>query len=401
MPTYRYQAAHADGREEKGVLEADSPRGARALLRDRGLIALTVEATEDAANSSQTARQKLGTGELALLTRQYSALLASGMTAERALDALIAQTDSDRLREILTGVRAEVRAGQALAQAMSRYPRVFPDLYRALVRGGEEAGALPRVMNELADYLEGREEIRQKLTLAMLYPAVVSVVAALVIGGLMIYVVPQVANVFAHSRQTLPLLTRGLLGFSHFLRDAWPWLLPIGALGFFGARYFYRLPQPRRIVQHWLLALPTVGRLFRLEAGARLASTLSILLSGGVPLLKALAATADSAALDIFRENIRHATQRVREGAPLARALETERLFPPLLTHFIASGETGGDLPGLLQHAARQLQNELENRLRWLGGLIEPALIVAMGAIVLTIVLAVLMPIIEMNQLMH
>ncbi|MCX7163648.1 MAG: type II secretion system F family protein [Betaproteobacteria bacterium] len=400
MPAYRYEAATLDGREEQGILEAESPRAVRTLLRQRDLTAVSVALLSDENVSGSATRHAVSAADLALITRQYSALLASGMTAERALDALVAQTESLKLREILAGARAEVRAGHSLAQAMSRYPKAFPDLYRALIRGGEDAGDLPRVMNELADHLESREAVRQKFALALLYPAVVTAVAALVIGGLMIYVVPQVAEVFTQTRQKLPLLTRALLSASAFLREAWPWLAMAIVIVVFGLRRAYRLPQPRRRMQLWMLGLPVIGRLFRLDAGARFASTLAIMLAGGVPMLKALATAAEGAGAEIFREAIDSAAKRVREGAPLGRALTVENRFPPLLIHFISNGELGGDLSGLLRHASRQLQNELDIRLRWFGGLIEPALIVGMGVVVLTIVLAVLMPIIEMNNMM-
>jgi len=398
VPTFRYQAATAEGREQEGVIEADSPRSVRALLRTRGLIALSIAAIDDKA-SAPAARLSISTGDLALITRQYASLLSSGMTVERTLDALVAQTDSAKISEVLSGIRAEVRGGHALAQAMGRYPKAFPDLYRALIRGGEDAGALPRVMNELADYLEAREAVGQKLALALLYPAVVTCVAVLVIGGLMIYVVPQIASVFANSRQTLPFLTRALLGTSNFLREAWPVLMLLSVAGVVGFQRLYAIPLHRRRIQRWLLGLPVIGRMFKLEAGASFGRTLSILLAGGVPMLQALTATREGARLDVVRDVIAQASDHVREGASLARALDTNGLFPPLLIHFIANGESGGDLPGLLQHAARQLQNELENRMRWMSGLIEPLLIVAMGVIVMVIVLAVLMPIIEMNQL--
>jgi general secretion pathway protein F len=398
VPTFRYQAATEDGREQAGVVEADSPRAVRALLRTRGLVALTIAAIDDKA-SSPAAKLSISTGELALITRQYASLLSSGLTVERALDALVAQTDSPKVGEILAGIRAEVRGGHALAQAMGRYPRAFPDLYRALIRGGEDAGALPRVMNELADYLEAREAVGQKFALAMLYPTVVTIVAMLVIGGLMIYVVPQIASVFTNSRQELPFLTRALLGTSNFLREAWPALALLVVAAIVAFQRVYAQPDYRRRIQRRLLRLPLIGRMLKLEAGASFGRTLSILLDGGVPMLQALAATRDGARLDVFRDAISATSDHVREGSTLARALETKGLFPPLLIHFIANGESGGDLPKLLQHAARQLQNELEHRMGWMSGLIEPLLIVVMGGIVMVIVLAVLMPIIEMSQL--
>lgn len=401
MPIFRYVAVSADGREDRGMVEAESPRLARSELRNRKLTALSVEPTGATADTDAGSGQRLKSGDLALITRQCAALLSAGLTAENALNALIEQSPSAAIQGILARLRAEVRAGSALADAMSRQPRAFPDLYRALIRGGEEAGALTRVMAELADHLEAREQIRQKLALALLYPATISIVAALVVIGLMIYVVPQIASVFTHTRQTLPWLTTALLGVTGFLRQTGVWLILAAAAGVFLFQHLYKTAAFRRRVQHALLALPVAGRLFRLEAGARFASTLAILLSGGVPMLRALDAAAEGASLDVFKDAARRAADRVREGAPLSRALKIENLFPPLLLHFIASGEAGGELPAMLQHAAQQLQGELENRLRWLGGLLEPALIVVMGTVVLAIVLAVLMPIIEMNHLLR
>lgn len=405
MAVFRYRAADAEGHQERGVIEAESPRQVRALLKERGLMALALSDAGESENLLQRIfhrTPRLGVDELALITRQYAALLSAGISVERALDALIEQSTVAGASNILANVRAEVRAGSSLADALSRQPHVFSDLYRALVRGGENAGSLPRVMSDLADHLEAREAVRQKLALALLYPATVSVVAMLVVGGLMLYVVPQIASVFTQTKQALPLLTRGLLALTDFLRTYGIWLVAalIAAVWSLGSRYRHSAAFRQR-AQTLLLKSPVIGRILCIEAGARFASTMAILLSGGVPMLNAIASTAQSASLDIFRDAASRAADRVREGASLARALKAETVFPPLLLHFIASGESGGELSQLLQHASRQLQGELENRLRWLGGLLEPALIVGMGVVVLIIVLAVLMPIIEMNHLLR
>lgn len=405
MAVFRYRAADAEGRQERGIIEAESPRQVRALLKERGLMAL---ALSDAGHSENPLHRlfqrtpRLAVDDLALITRQFAALLSAGISVERALDALIEQSTVTGASNVLANVRAEVRAGNSLADALARQPQVFSDLYRALVRGGENAGSLPRVMVELADHLEAREAVRQKLALALLYPATVSIVAMLVVAGLMLYVVPQIAGVFTQTKQALPWLTRGLLALTDFLRNYGAWLIAalIAAVWGLGKRYRHSAAFRHR-VQTLLLKAPVVGRILCIEAGARFASTMAILLSGGVPMLNAIASAAESASLDIFRDAASRAADRVREGAPLARALKAESVFPPLLLHFIASGESGGELSQLLQHASRQLQAELENRLRWLGGLLEPALIVAMGGVVLIIVLAVLMPIIEMNHLLR
>lgn len=406
MAIFRYRAVDADGKQEKGILEADSPRHLRALLKERGLTVLEVgDVTTKGGGWRHGAldrSSRLSAGDLALITRQYAALLAAGISVEKALDALIDQSTVAAASNILANVRAEVRAGHSLADAMSRQPKAFPDIYRALVRGGESAGSLPRVMVELADFLEAREEVRQKMALALLYPLTVSLVAALVVGGLMIYVVPQIAGVFTQTKQTLPWLTRALLGLTDFLRIFGPWcLLLLFGMALAFANAYRQSPGFRQRIQSRLIQLPLIGRLIRISGGARFASTMAILLSGGVPMLSALSISAESAGFDIFREAANRASERVREGAPLARALKAETVFPPLLLHFIVSGESGGELSSLLQHAARQLQGELENRMRWLGGLFEPLLIVGMGGVVLLIVLAVLMPIIEMNHLLR
>jgi len=404
MALFRYVAVSPTGQKDRGLIEADSPRQVRSQLRRLELTALSVVAAADSPLGRPRfgrAAPHLSSGELALITRQYAALLGANLTAEHALNALIEQAVRPFLRDILVGLRAEVRAGTSLADAMAKQPGAFPDLYRALVRGGEDAGALPRVMAELADHLEAREAVRQKLALALLYPATIAIVATLVVGGLMIYVLPQLASVFSQNRQQLPWLTTALLGLSDFLSRGGPWLLLAGVVAGFGLRRLYGLPSYRRRAQQALVSLPVVGHLLKLEAGARFGSTLAILLSGGVPLLRALIAAADGASLEIFGEAVRRAAERVREGAPLSRSLRAEEQFPPLLLHFVASGEAGGELPAMLRHAARQLQGELDIRLRWLGGLLEPALIVAMGVVVLTIVLAILMPIIETNHLLR
>lgn len=398
MPVFRYVAVSLEGAEDQGVIEADTPRQARALLRERNLTALSIAAV---APANARASAALRSGELSLITRQFAALLTASLTVEQALNALIEQSINPVIRDILVNLRIEVRAGTSLAEAMGRQPKAFPDLYRALVRGGEEAGSLPRVMAELADHLEAREEIRQKLMLALLYPATIALVAALVVGGLLIYVLPQIAVVFEQSKQALPWLTQALLGFSRFLRQTGLAMLLTSVAGIVSLRQLYRRTAFRQRVQRALLATPLVGHLLTLEAGARFGNTLAILLAGGVPMLRAIGVAAEGSSLDIFRDSARRAAERVREGAPLSRALKIENRYPPLLLHFIASGEASGELPGMLRQAGKQIQGELDIRLRWLGGLLEPALIVTMGLIVLLIVLAILMPIIETNHLLH
>jgi general secretion pathway protein F len=317
------------------------------------------------------------------------------------LNALIEQSTQAVTRDTLAGIKAEVMAGLPLAGALDSYERSFPDFYRALVRGGEESGALPRVLLHLAGYLDARQALQQKTTLALLYPVLVSVVAILIVGGLLAFVVPQVVQVFQQSRQTLPLLTRGLIGFSDFLSVAWPWLTALAVGGWFVIRLALQRDALRRQWHQVLLALPGLGALIRGVNTARFASTLAILVGGGVPLLKALQSAAGVMTNLVLRGAVETAIGRVREGSSLARALAAENVFPPLLTHLIASGEASGKLEVMLERAAALETQTLERRLAVFLTVLEPAMILVMGGVVLLIVLAILLPVIEINQLVR
>jgi len=328
-------------------------------------------------------------------------LLDSGLTMEQALAALIEEAEAPRTREVLARVKAEVMAGASLAAALGSQARSFPEFYCALVHGGEESGALPTVLQHLADYLDARQALRQKTSLALLYPVLVGVVALAIVTGLLVYVVPQVVQVFQQSRQALPLLTRALIGLSDFLRAAWPYLLAVFIAIGTGARLALRRPGPRRRWHAFLLRLPVLGPLIRGVDTSRFASTLAILVGGGVPLLAALASGARVMSNAVMREAVERAIERVREGASLARALGETRAFPPLLVHLVASGEASGKLEQMLGRAARLETQALERRLAVFLTLLEPLMILAMGAAVLLIVLAILLPIIEINQLVR
>ena len=328
-------------------------------------------------------------------------LLESGLTMEQALAALIEEAGAPLTREVLTGVKAEVMAGASLAVALGSYARSFPEFYRALVHGGEESGALATVLQHLADYLDARQALRQKTSLALLYPILVAVVSLAIVTGLLVYVVPQVVHVFQQSRQALPLLTRALIGLSDFLRAAWPYLLLLLAGIAAAVHYALRRPAIRRRWHALLLAAPWLGPLARGADTSRFASTLAILVAGGVPLLGALASAARGLGNAVMREAVERATERVREGVSLARALGETRVFPPLLVHLVASGEMSGKLEQMLGRAARLETQALERRLAVFLTLLEPLMILVMGAVVLLIVLAILLPIIEINQLVR
>jgi len=406
MSAFRYEALDSEGRTTRGVVEADGMRQARGRIRELGLTIISVNTvTQDTlhAGSGKILRMRRGisTSQLSMLTRQLATLLEAGLTLENSFSALIEQTDDDALRHILAGVRSELLEGNTLAQAMGQYESIFPDIYRALIKAGEASGELSQVMLRLADYTESRHALRQKVVLAFIYPAIVTVVALLVVFGLLIYVVPQVVGVFQQSHQTLPLLTRMLIGLSAFLQATWLYLL----IAFAGAAFSIRaLLRQEKIRFEWhqrLLRLPMLGKLVRGLNTARMASTLAILAGSGVPLLTSLQAAAGVVTNLPMRLALENAAKKVREGVTLSRALAASGLFPPILVHLIASGENSGKLDAMLDRAAKQQEQEIGNYTSVLTSLMEPVLILIMGAVVLTIVLAILMPIIEMNQIVR
>jgi len=401
MAAFRYQALDADGRTVSGVMQADTPRQARTQLRAQGLLPSTIEQVSSKSGERRPWARGISSAELSLVTRQLATLLASGLTMEQSLTALVEEASDAKTREILSGVKAEITAGLSLAAALGMYGESFPDFYQALVHGGEESGALPTVLQHLADYLDARQALKQKTALALLYPTLVTVVAILIVTGLLVYVVPQVVQVFQQSRQSLPLLTRALIGLSDFLRGAWPYLAAALVAAIAAARFLLRRDAPRRRWHAMLLNLPWLGPLIRGVNTSRFASTLAILVGGGVPLLGALASGARVITNMVMREAVEQAIERVREGASLARALGATRSFPPLLVHLVASGEMSGKLEPMLERAARLETQALERRLAVFLTLLEPVMILVMGGIVLLIVLAILLPIIEINQLVH
>jgi general secretion pathway protein F len=401
MEAFRYEALDATGRSVSGVVQADTPRQARALLRAQGLLPSALDPVNTRERAKQPWTKGISSSELSLVTRQLAVLLASGLTMEQSLTALIEEASEPITREILAGVKAEVTAGHSLAAALGSYEKSFPDFYRALVHGGEESGALPTILQHLADYLDARQALKQKTSLALLYPVLVTIVAIAIVSGLLIYVVPQVVQVFQQSRQNLPLLTRVLITLSDFMRAAWPYLAVTAIGGFFAARMALQKEHIRRRWHALQLRMPGLGPLVRGANTSRFASTLAIMVGGGVPLLTALASSARVMTNLVLRSAVEQAIGRVREGTSLARALGATSAFPPLLIHLVASGEVSGKLEQMLKRAAELETQSLERRLAVFVTLIEPVMILVMGGVVLLIVLAILLPIIEINQLVH
>jgi general secretion pathway protein F len=404
MAAFEYQALDPKGHSVKGVLEGDAERQVRSILREKGLTPLRVDVIDRRADEkhgrwSFSLHRGISSSELALITRQFSTLIHASLTIEQCLNALIEQVESARTRSVLAGVRTRVLEGQSLARGLGMFPESFPDIYRSMVDAGEQSGRLDEVLSRLADYTENRQNLQQKVLLAFIYPALVTLVASAVVIGLLVYVVPQVTRVFENTGQSLPLVTVVLISISDFVRTGGWWWLSIGLIALVVLRLALREPHLRLRWHYLLLRLPLVGRLLRGTNAARLSSTLGILTASGIPLLNAMQSAVQTVTNLPMRAAVEDALRQVREGGSLSRALGKTKLFPPMIIHLIASGEATGKLDQMLERAAEAQTRELENWVRALTALLEPLLILAMGGIVLFIVLAILLPIFEMNQL--
>ncbi|MFP4560585.1 MAG: type II secretion system inner membrane protein GspF [Thiohalorhabdus sp.] len=401
MAAFEYQALDARGRNRKGILTGDSPRQIRAQLRDQGLYPVEVQpvAEQGARRGRPMLGGRVSASGLALLTRQLATLVRAGMPLEEALRALGEQVNGRQLQSVVAGVRAQITEGATLTEALGSFPRTFPELYRVMVEAGEASGRLEEVLDRLADYTEQRQAMRQKLGVALIYPMLVTVVAVLVVVALLTYVVPEVVRVFESTGQTLPLLTRGLIASSDFLRANGLLLVVLLAGAALLATYALRRPRVRYAFDGLLLRLPFIGRLSRTINSARLARTLAILTESGVPLLEAIRIGGRVVRNQPIREAVEEAAVAVREGGRLHTALGQSGHFPPLMVHMLSAGEESGELEKMLERAASNQERELESAVSAATALMEPILILVMGGIVLVIVLAILLPIFEMNQL--
>ena len=413
MPAFSFEALDADGRTARGVVEADTARAARGLLRARGLVPLGVDTVANGAFDADGGRQGLSltmtlwrsrvfnAAALAIWTRQLAGLVSAGLPLERALTALADEAEDDRQRGLVAALRAEVNAGSSFAKALAHYPREFAGIYVAVVGAGEQSGHLGLVLERLATDLEESMTLQAKLIGAALYPAIVSCVAFAIVMFLVGYVVPQVANVFAGSKRALPWLTVAMLSISGFVRSFGLYALIALVLIAFGGRYALTIEAFRLRFDAAWLNLPILGKLARSYNAARFASTLAMLAAAGVPILKALQAAAETLHNRAMRADALDALVMVREGAPLASALASKKRFPGLLPMFARLGEQTGTLAVMLLRAASQLSTEVQRRAMALATILEPLLIVAMGVVVMLIVLAVLLPIIQLNQLVR
>ena len=405
MGAFDYVALDTRGRERKGVIEGDTPRQVRQQLREQGLTPLNInEASGQESKSTKSGfslRRGISSTDLAMITRQLATLVRSALPVEEALLAAAQQNEKPRLKSMLLSVRSRVMEGHTLAYGLGQFPHIFPEIFRATVAAGEHSGHLDGVLERLADYAENHQRLRQKMSIAMIYPLILTVVALLIVVMLMTYVVPKVTQVYAHTGQSLPFLTISLIAISHFLTHYGIWLLIGLALIFFGLRRALAKPDIRRRWDRIKLRMPLVGRLVRGVDTSRFTRTLSILAGSGVPVLDALRIAGEVILNVPMREAVAEAALRVREGAAISQSLGRSNLFPPMMVHLIASGEASGKLDTMLERTAISQERELESLTGMLLGVLEPVLILVMGVLVLLIVLGIMLPIFNLNAMVH
>lgn len=404
MGAFEFVALDKGGKESKGLLEGDTPKHVRQMLRERNLLPVSV--TEVAKKESRrqanfSLRKGMSATELALVTRQLATLAQSGLPLEEALLAVSQQNESPRTQSVLLGVRSRVMEGHSLADGLADFPQAFPELYRATVSAGEQSGHLDAVLERLAEFTESRQQLQQQIRNALIYPIALIVTAVSIISFMLAYVVPKVVYIFENYDQQLPLLTRIMIASSDFIRDYWYAIIMVTIGLIFGIRYLLRKEGPKRQYHRLLLRLPVVSRLTRGINTARFTQTLSILAGSGVPILESLRIAAQVVVNMPMREAVEEATLRIREGAMISRSLAASKLFPPMTTHLIASGEASGRLEEMLARAATNQEREVDGLVATLLGIMQPLLVIVMAAIVLLIVLAILLPIFEINNLIR
>ncbi|MBU0730672.1 MAG: type II secretion system inner membrane protein GspF [Proteobacteria bacterium] len=404
MGAFEYSALDTSGRLKKGVLEGDTARQVRQLLRDKGLSPVSVEGVsggETRQSKSIMRGRSISPTDLALVTRQLATLVRSGTVLEEALRAVVDQTDKARIKSVIAAVRSKILEGYTLARAFADFPSIFPALYCATVEAGEQAGHLDVVFERLADYTEFRQQIRQKTMLALLYPAFLTVVAVLVVSALLAYVVPQVVSVFENVGQELPVLTRWLIATSGFVKSYGLLCLVLFIVAAVGIKILLRNEKVLFRFHRLQLATPMVSRFVKILNAARFARSFSILTASGVSVLEGMRLSAQVIGNLPMRRAVEEAAGRVREGESLHRTLAKSGYFPPITIHLIASGEASANLEEMLERAAHAQEREIETLIAAAMGIFEPVLILVMGLIVLGIVLAILLPILDLNQLVR
>ncbi|MBL4607756.1 MAG: type II secretion system inner membrane protein GspF [Pseudomonadales bacterium] len=403
MPVFEYQALNEQGRQKKGVLEGDSARQIRQQLRDKNWTPLSIEmASEKEARQSLSRffnNPSISAADLSLVTRQLATLIQAGLAVDESLRAVSKQSEKSSIKSMILAVRAKVLEGYSLADSLTEYPRSFPDIYRSTVAAGEKSGHLDLVLEQLADYTERRHETQQKIKMAMLYPLILMSVAVLIIVGMLTYVVPKMVSVFENRDQALPFLTQALIDSSDFLQSNGIWLVLLAVMIGFIYQRAMKQDALRQRAHRFYLRVPLLSKMLKGADTARLASTLSILFRSGVPLVEALSIAGAVTSNMCIRAAVADAAEKVREGGSLHRSLDASGLFPPMLIQMIASGEASGELDNMLQRSAQNQQRELEGLLNTLVGLFEPIILLIMGGVVLLMVLAIMLPIISLNNL--
>ncbi|MBK1887831.1 MULTISPECIES: type II secretion system inner membrane protein GspF [Marinobacter] len=401
MPAYEYKALDAKGKQRQGVVEADAPRAVRQQLREKGLIPLAVEPAVQKRTPTNplSSGGSLAAADLALVTRQLATLIQSGIPIEQALSAAAQQTAKPRIRSMLIAIRAKVMEGYTLADSLGEFPKAFPRLYRSTVAAGEHAGHLDLVLNRLADYTENRQEARQKIQLAAIYPIILSFVAIAIVVFLLTYVVPDIIDVFLKQGQELPALTQAMLAMSEFLTSYGVYVFVLLVLAIMAFRFALTKAAFRMRFHKRLLHLPLFSGMVRGVNTARYASTLSILTTSGVPLVDAMRIAGEVLSNDYLRQQLREAARKVSEGGSLHRALDQSGYFPPMMLHMIASGEASGELDSMLERTANMQEKTLQAKIAAIVGLFEPMMLLIMGVVVLIIVMAIMLPILNMSNL--
>jgi general secretion pathway protein F len=403
MGAFEYTALDAQGRERKGLIEGDTPKHVRQLLREKQLLPMDIQETAQQelkrSRRKRFLRRGLSSLDLALLTRQLATLLRSGLPLEETLQAVAEQTEKPRVQRIVLGVRSKVVEGHPLADGLRDFPQAFPEIYRATVSAGEQSGKLDQVLERLSDYTESRQVMGQTVSNALVYPIVLLVLSFGIVSFLLAYVVPQVVAVFQSSNQELPIATKILIGMSDSIRHYWFYgLIIIGAI-VWGFTRWLRAPEARLRFDRFLLRLPVVGKLIRGLNTGRFARTFSILTASAVPVLEALRISAEVVTNTPMKRAVEEAALRVREGAPIGRSLAARKLFPPMMIHLISSGESSGELEKMLERAATNQEREMDGLLANMTNLLGPLMVVFMGGIVMFIVIALLLPIFQLNDL--
>ena len=405
MGAFEYTALDAQGRERKGLIEGDTPKHVRQMLRDKQLLPMDIQETikqEQAQGGKRRRpfmRRGLSTLDLALLTRQMATLLRSGLPLEETLQAVAEQTEKPRVQRIVHGVRSKVVEGHPLADGLRDFPQAFPEIYRATVSAGEQSGKLDQVLERLSDYTESRQVMGQQVSNALVYPIVLLVLSCAIVSFLLAYVVPQVVAVFESSNQQLPLATRILIGMSDLIRHYWFYALIVIGGAVWGFLRWLKAPEARMRWHRFLLKVPLIGKLIRGVNTGRFARTFSILTASAVPVLEALRISAEVVTNMPMKAAVEEAASRVREGAPIGKSLAVRKVFPPMMIHLISSGESSGELEKMLERAATNQEREMDGLLSNLTNLLGPFMVVFMGGIVMFIVIALLLPIFQLNDL--